>query len=91
MDAPQVYEPPPEFPELPVDQLREAWSRVRPELGLTHRLAAALESESEWFRGEGRAAGPPLDLAGTMVTDVLAEVDQEAVTFVPPARAPDAR
>lgn len=80
-----------EFPDLPEDELRQAWRRVRPELGVTHRLAAVLERESEWFRGEGRAAGPPIDLARTLVPDVLAEVDQEAVTFVSPAQAPDAR
>ena len=80
-----------EFPDLPEEHLRDAWSRVRPELGVTHQLAAVLERESEWFRAEGRAAGPPLDLARTLVPDLLAEVDQEAVTFVPPAGAPEAR
>jgi NitT/TauT family transport system substrate-binding protein len=80
-----------EFPELPEDQLRDAWSRVRAQLGITHQLAASLERESEWFRAQGRAAGPPIDLGGTLVSDLLAEVDQEAVTFVSPARAPDAR
>ncbi len=74
------------FPALSEAELRDAWSRVEPALGLTHQLAAVLEDESEWFRAEGRIRGPPLDLGNLLDPDVLAQVDAEAVTFVPPPR-----
>ncbi len=75
-----------EFVEASEADLQEAWSRVRPTLGLTHQLAAALEDESRWFRAAGRAPGEPLDVGVLLDPDVLAEVDAEAVTFVPPPR-----
>ncbi len=75
-----------EFTELDPADLAEAWSRVRPTLGLTHQLAAALEDESRFFRAAGRVEGEPLDVGVLLEPDVLAEVDSEAVTFVPPPR-----
>ena len=75
-----------EFPETSEADLAEAWRRIRPTLGLTHQLAAALEDESRWFRAAGRAEGPPLDVGVLLDSDVLAEVDSEAVTFVPSPR-----
>jgi NitT/TauT family transport system substrate-binding protein len=75
-----------EFPDTSEADLAEAWRRVRPTLGLTHQLAAALEDESRWYRAAGRAEGPPLDVGVLLEPDVLAEVDAEAVTLVPPPR-----
>jgi NitT/TauT family transport system substrate-binding protein len=80
-----------EFPETTEADLVEAWRRIRPTLGLTHQLASALEDESRWFRAAGRAEGPPLDVGVLLEADVLAEVDPEAVTFVPPPRRTGAR
>lgn len=71
-----------EFPEATEADLREAWRRVRPTLGLTHQLAAVLEDESTWFRSAGRVEGPPLDVGVLLDPSVLSEVDPEAVTFV---------
>jgi ABC-type nitrate/sulfonate/bicarbonate transport system substrate-binding protein len=74
------------FPELEEGAVRAAWARVRPELGLTNQLAALLEDESQWFRGSGRASGPPVDVGRVLDPGVLSEVDLEAVTFVRPPR-----
>ncbi len=70
--------------------LLDAWRRIQPGLGLTNQLAAVLERESEWLRSEGRIAGPPIDVGRMLRTDVLAEVEPEAVTFVSrtPLRSP---
>ena len=38
------------------------------------------------FRAAGRVEGEPLDVGVLLDPDVLAEVDSEAVTFVPPPR-----
>ncbi len=75
-----------EFPEVNEAELRDAWSRIHAELGLTHQLAAVLEEEAAWFRSAGRVAGPPLDVAALLEPDVLSEVAPEAVTFVSPVR-----
>ncbi len=80
-----------EFPEASETDLAEAWRRVRPTLGLTHQLAAVLEDESRWSRAAGRAEGGPLDVGVLLEPDVLAEVDPEAVTFVPTPRHVGAR
>ncbi|HET8542338.1 MAG TPA: NrtA/SsuA/CpmA family ABC transporter substrate-binding protein [Anaeromyxobacter sp.] len=80
-----------EFPEASEAELAEAWRRIRPTLGLTHHLAASLEDESRWFRAAGRTDGPPVDVGVLLEPDVLAEVDPEAVTFVPPPRRAGAR
>jgi NitT/TauT family transport system substrate-binding protein len=80
-----------EFPESAEADLAESWRRVRPTLGLTHQLAATLEDESRWFRAVGRAEGAPLDVGVLLEPDVLADVDPEAVTFVPPPRRGGAR
>lgn len=80
-----------EFPEASDVDLQESWRRVRPTLGLTHQLAAVLEDESRWFRATGRGAGSPLDVGVLLDPDVLAEVEPEAVTFVPPPRGAGAR
>lgn len=74
------------FPELEEGAVRDAWARVRPELGLTNQLAALLEDESQWFRGAGRASGPPVDAGRLLDPGVLSEVELEAVTFVRPPR-----
>ncbi|HEX9049746.1 MAG TPA: ABC transporter substrate-binding protein [Anaeromyxobacter sp.] len=74
------------FADVSEADLAEAWAAVRPTLGLTHQLAAALEDESRWFRAAGRVEGAPLDVGALLEPDVLAEVDPEAVTFVPPPR-----
>ena len=71
-----------EFPEVDEAEFREEWSRIELGLGVTHTLAATLEREADWFRTTGRSPGPPLDVAALLAPDVLAEVDEEAVTFV---------
>jgi NitT/TauT family transport system substrate-binding protein len=71
------------MPGVPQPDLREAWSRVHASLGVSHLLAHVLENEWRWLRDEGRLTGP-LDLRSLLDSDVLAEVDPEAVTFVLP-------
>jgi NitT/TauT family transport system substrate-binding protein len=78
------------FPAVPTPDLREAWGRVRPSLGVSHLLANVLENEWRWLRDEGRLTGP-LDLRSLLDADVLAEVDPEAVTFVLPQRQDEER
>jgi ABC-type nitrate/sulfonate/bicarbonate transport system substrate-binding protein len=77
------------LPDVPRPDLREAWGRVRPTLGISHLLAHVLENEWRWLRDEGRLTGP-LDLRSLLDADVLAEVDPEAVTFVLPQQQPPA-
>jgi ABC-type nitrate/sulfonate/bicarbonate transport system substrate-binding protein len=74
------------LPDVPVPDLREAWGRVRPALGLSHLLAYVLDIEWSWLRAEERLSGP-LDLATTLEPGILAEIDPESVTFVLPSRA----
>src|SRR5512133_2995100 len=76
-----------EFPEASEAARQDAWRRTRLTLGVTHQLAAVLEDESRWFRSTRRAEGRPLDVGALLEPDVLAEVDPEAVTFVPPPHA----
>jgi NitT/TauT family transport system substrate-binding protein len=76
-----------EFPDVSEPELRDAWERITPSLGVTHELAAVLEREAAWFRSRGRAQGPPLDVGTVLDPDVLNEVDPEAVTFVSPPSA----
>ena len=71
-----------EFSEASEAELSDAWGRIHLGLGLTHELAAVLEQEAAWFRSTGRVTGPPLDVGALLVPDVLAEVLEEAVTFV---------
>ncbi len=73
-----------EFPDVGEADLEDAWRRMRPTLGLGHQLASALEDESRWFRSAGRAEGAPLDVGVLLDPGVLAQVDPEAVTLVPP-------
>jgi NitT/TauT family transport system substrate-binding protein len=80
-----------EFSDANEADLAAGWRRLRPTLGLTHQLAAALEDESRWFRSSGRGEGTPLDVGVLLEPDVLAEVEPEAVTFVPPPRHAEAR
>lgn len=75
-----------EFTELTEAELADVWRHVRLTVGVTHQLAAALEDESRWFHGAGRVEGGALDVGVLLEADVLAEVDPEAVTFVPPPR-----
>lgn len=74
------------LPDVPKADLREAWARVHPTLGVSHVLAHVLENEWRWLRDEGRVKGP-LDLRSLLDSDVLAQVDPEAVTFVLPQPA----
>lgn len=76
------------FPGVSDAELREAWSRVRPTLGLTHELATFLQDQSDYFRSVGRADAAPLDPSHLFAPGILTEVDREAVTFVTPARSP---
>jgi ABC-type nitrate/sulfonate/bicarbonate transport system substrate-binding protein len=72
------------LPDVPQEDLREAWGRVRPALGITHLLAQVLEAEWDWLREEGRLKGA-IDLRSLLDADVLADVDPEALTFVLPS------
>lgn len=75
-----------EFPEIGEADLAAAWSAVRPRLGVTHQLAGVLEDEARWFRAAGRDGGAPLDVDLLLAPGVLAQVEPEAVTFVPAPR-----
>jgi NitT/TauT family transport system substrate-binding protein len=76
-----------EFPELSADELRRRWERQTLQLGLSELLAHVLTSEAGWFRETGRLGAPALDVERLLVPDVLARVDDQAVTFAPAAAA----
>ena len=78
------------LPDPPRADLREAWDRVRPGVGVSHLLAHVLETEWDRLRAEGRLSGP-FDIAAVLESGILAEVDPEAVTFVLPPRRARAR
>jgi NitT/TauT family transport system substrate-binding protein len=67
----------------PPERVREGWSRVHPQLGVSHVLLSSLERQAEWHRARAPGAPPRIpELRPLLAPGPLLQVDPESVTLL---------
>lgn len=72
--------------EYPAADVREAWSKLQPQVRLDNMLLASLRGELDWYarlQTPGKAATAPPDLRPYLATELLQAVRPQAVTLRP--------